>query len=270
MVRSQDSQWTGDGVVEVTVSEPLTSFQLLNFVMTQTCFRILLLSICVGCSPASSHQERSSAVAETKTPGWDEQIAAVRSGASKKILLKSPVTSEMFLELATGCEHLVRLEANVLQIEGSVLKQILSQLPDLQQLVLTGTIGNDVFTAAATLSKLKILNLPEASFDDAGLTVIKDHPSLELLRIETPNVTDAGLQEIAQISNLRYLHLIRVPITDAGLKHLYSLKKLESFYLDRGECTEAGLSGMIKALPKLHFHWDQLHLHDDPNSHSHD
>jgi hypothetical protein len=68
---------------------------------------------------------------------------------------------------------------------------------------------------------------------------------------------------------LRFLHLIDVPVTDAGIAHLQSMSRLESFYLDGGRCTDDGLRALLRALPDLHFHLDQLHLPGDPKADDH-
>ena len=111
---------------------------------------------------------------------------------------------------------------------------------------------------------LKRLNIDNGQFTDAGLKHLKELPHLELLRIRAPQVTDAGLAHIAQVPALRFLHLIDVPVTDAGIAHLEKMTKLESFYLDGGQATDSGLQSLLQALPKLHFHRNQLHLDDDP------
>jgi hypothetical protein len=92
---------------------------------------------------------------------------------------------------------------------------------------------------------------------------------LELLRFGSPHISDDGLAVVSTLPSLRFLPLIDVPITDAGLQHLHSMSGLESFYLDGGRCTDEGLYALLRALPGLHFHRDQLHLPDDPHRHPH-
>jgi len=130
------------------------------------------------------------------------------------------------------------------------------------------TVGNEQLEQLTGLETLRQLNLPRGAFDDRGLAAIARLP-LTQLRFHSPQVTDAGMQQIAKIETLRALHLIDVPITDEGLAHLHQMTWLESFYLDGGHCSDTGLSRLLEALPRLHFHKDQLHLPGDDKAHPH-
>jgi hypothetical protein len=135
--------------------------------------------------------------------------------------------------------------------------------------LLYAPVGDRQLEALAGLENLERLNLPRATFTDAGLAKMADLPNLTLLRFGSPNVTDAGMRSIAHLPKLRFLHLIEVPITDAGLAELHELKQLESFYIDGGRTTDAGLQALVQAVPDLHIHRDQLHLPGDKSGHSH-
>ena len=116
---------------------------------------------------------------------------------------------------------------------------------------------------------LRILNLPQATFTDAGLAELKMLPKLELLRFGSPNVTDAGLGQVPAFPSLRFLHLIDTPITDAGLRELQGLTALESLYLDGTKVTDGGIERLLQQLPEVHLHIDQQHHDRDPRRNTH-
>jgi hypothetical protein len=201
---------------------------------------------------------------------WAEQVQGVRDGRSVQIRVESAsISSIEWNELNDGCAALQVLEVAHAELQDDAL-QVVAVLPNLTRLKLGAPIADAGAAHIAVAQQLEILNLPEAEFTDAGLASLSTLPRLQLLRIHSPHVSDAGLSHIAGMQSLRFLHLIDVPVTDAGLKHLYEMTWLESFYLDGGRCTDEGLSALLKALPNLHFHNDQLHLPGDPHAHPHD
>ncbi len=206
-------------------------------------------------------------VVDATSASWDEQLALVRKGDSTEIRVHGPpVTSQQWQQLGEGCENLQVLDVERFDTDGPDLS-LLQKLPGLMQLVLGAPVDDAGLKTIATLSTLKVLNLPRGTFSDQGLQSLAHLPQLELLRIGSPHVTNEGLRTIAQLPALRFLHLIGIPITDEGLPHLYPMTRLESFYLDGSSCSDEGLSRLIETLPHLHFHRDQLHLPDDPHSH---
>jgi hypothetical protein len=228
---------------------------------------LLIAGFASGCVEAPQPQLRVPQPAEA---GWEEQVQQVRSGQSSAIVFASqPVSPDQWHMLQEQCRSLQRLDVDGRLLLGDDL-QLLIDLPELQRLKLTGVVDDAAMAQIATLDGLKVLNLPEGVFSDAGLQQLEGLKQLELLRFSSPNVTDAGLTVVPKLKSLRFLHLINVPLTDAGLQQLHGLKNLESFYLDGGRCTDEGLYALLRALPRLHFHRDQLHLPDDPHTHPHD
>ena len=223
---------------------------------------LLALSACsdeTGPSPAPPPTEAS----------WSEQVAAVREGESTQIIVNhQTIDATEFSELTDGCDGLLILEIESADLADADLA-VLEHCPLLKRLKLGAPVGDAGTEMIAAVPTLEIVNLPEAEFTDDGLASLATLPHLELLRIHTPNVTDAGMAHIPEIKSLRFLHLIDVPITDAGLRPLYGITDLESFYLDGSQCTDEGLGELLKALPELHFHKDQLHLPGDPHAHPH-
>ncbi|WP_145204084.1 leucine-rich repeat domain-containing protein [Thalassoglobus polymorphus] len=222
-----------------------------------------------GCQSRSPEKEVASQREDVAT--WDDLVQAVQSEVSTELrFTHEAVSSEQFLELPSLGEKLTVLEVDQGQLDNSDLSRVLQELPNLRQLVLHGDVDNQQLQVIADNAKsVTVLNLPNASVDDSGLSVLAAIETLELLRLHSPNVSDAGLAEIAKSPGLKFLHLINVPITDDGLKTIAMMEKLESFYLDGSACTEAGLSELVRKRPGLHFHWNQLHLENDPNKHPH-
>ncbi len=222
-----------------------------------------------GCQSRSPEKEVASQGKDVAT--WDDLVKAVQSEESTELrFTHEAVSSEQFQELPSLGEKLTVLEVDQDQLDNSDLSRVLQGLPKLQQLVLHGDVDNEQLQVIVENAKaVTVLNLPNASVDDSGLSVLAAIEKLKLLRLHSPNVSDAGLAEIAKSPGLKFLHLINVPITDDGLKTIATMESLESFYLDGSACTEEGLSELVRKRPGLHFHWNQLHLDDDPNKHPH-
>ncbi|MBX3436899.1 MAG: hypothetical protein KF861_05350 [Planctomycetaceae bacterium] len=229
----------------------------------------LLVLILVGCRPeAASRPESSASANAVAEAAWEEQVRAVRDGQVTEIRTTKPVTADQWRALEQGCEALTVLDVESLDATDELLS-LLGTLPQLERLRIGSPVGDEGLQALRNCRSLRMVNLPEGRFTDAGLMTLAALPEVELLRFHSPHVTDTGMEAIAHMPALRFLHLIDVPITDAGLIPLGKLTHLESFYLDGGNCTDEGLSELIRTLPKLHFHWDQLHLPGDPHSHPH-
>lgn len=228
---------------------------------------VLLTAWLSGCSPPP--QDADATTTPPAEASWSEQVAAVRSGTAREIIVQSkPVTAPELLDLAQGCRRLQDLEIDDCELNAEAAA-VIGSLAELQKLKLGATVDDAVLAQLVRAPQLTTLNLPNAQFTDAGLVSIATLPNLQLLRFHSSQVTDAGLLPVSQMQSLRFLHLIDVPITDAGLEHLHGMTWLESFYLDGGDCTDDGLYALLKALPDLHFHKDQLHLPDDPHAHPH-
>lgn len=230
-----------------------------------------LLACCLlsGCGSAAPSAPRTEEVAPAARRGWDEQIAAVRAGTSTRIVVPNEAVDAGDLAgLAHGCDAIEVLDLDRVAADVDALAAI-ARLPHLKRLKLGAPVDDAGIEQLVRARQLTVVNLPQATFSDRGLELLAGLPQLELLRFHSPKVTDAGLAHIARMPSLRFLHLIDAPITDAGLLHLHGMRRLESFYLDGGACTEEGLRGLLRALPELHFHLDQLHLPGDPRADVH-
>lgn len=236
---------------------------------------LLLASACQRPAAESSTNEgalTSSEVVEAiPSKDWETLVSLVRDEDETAIRFPSrPVSDEEFRMLLDGCEGLKVLEIDQSDVSSELMSEVFTHLPVLRQLRFDGNVNDsDLQVIASTLPELTVLNLPQGEFGNEGVQVLSDHAKLELLRIGAPNVTNEGVRSILEIPNLRFLHLINVAINDEVLSDIAEKSSLESFYLDGGDCSEEGLSELVKAAPQLHFHWNQLHLEDDPHSHPH-
>ncbi|TWT51965.1 hypothetical protein KOR42_32480 [Thalassoglobus neptunius] len=236
---------------------------------------IVLASAC-GRAPQQSATDSempksANAADETAPEDWDVFVQLVREQDENAIRFRSrPVSKEEFRMLLEGCDGLMVLEIDQSAISSELIHQVLTKLPGLRQLRFDGpVVESDLKWIASNLPELTVLNLPQGEFGNEGVQALSEHSKLELLRIGAPNVNNDGVRAILEIPNLRFLHLINVSIDDQVLKDIAKKNSLESFYLDGGGCSEEGLSELVKASPQLHFHWNQLHLNNDPHSHPH-
>jgi len=199
---------------------------------------------------------------------WAEQIAAVAAGDSFSIRVSdTALSSEQARSLGDVASQLHVLE---IAADDDVLRSVpWRSLTRLKQLVVHGPVSDNILDQFSELSQLEILNLPQATFTDAGVESLADHLQLQLLRFHSPNVSDACLGTIAKMRSLRFLHILDCPVSDQGLPALHEMQRLESFYLDGSKCTEDGLSKLLKELPDLHFHWNETHLESDDHKHPH-
>lgn len=216
-------------------------------------------------TPAETQAATTALPPPPPEPAWEEQLAAVRSGTTSRIKCSAPVTREQFQQLGEGCAGLTVLQLAEVSIDDADLA-ILPELVSLRQLVLEAPIGDAGMKFIAACPSLEIVNLPQSQCSDEGLGELRALPLLTLLRIGSPHLSDAGMEHLAEMPNLRFLHLIDVPITDQGLEPLKRVKLLESFYIDGGRCTDEGLGCLMKVVPGLHLHVNQLHLAGDEHT----
>ena len=227
----------------------------------------MLIGIVAGCDAERS--KPANADAKASEASWSEQLAEVQAGTRTEVrVLHSVITDADFMRLTAGCESLEVLNIETLQVNSAEFA-VLAKLPHLRQLRLGSPVGDAELHEIASITSLRVLNLPNGEFTDVAIKELARLPQLELLRFRSPHVTDRGLETIAMFPALRFLHLIEVPITDEGLRHLEGCEQLESLYLDGCGCTDDGILRLLKALPTLHLHRDQLHLDEDSHAHPH-
>jgi hypothetical protein len=230
---------------------------------------VVCLSL-AACAPQSPPETETSPPPATTAPppSWEEQVAAVRTGAASGIEFSGELTEEQFRQLNEGCAGLAVLKLPDAQLDDAQL-ELLPELLSLRQLVLGAPVGDEGMQWIAACPSLEIVNLPRGRFTDAGLKELTRLPLLTLLRFSSPAVTDAGMQHLPEMQNLRFIHLLDVPITDDGLEPLKHCRLMESFYLDGGQCTGNGLGCLLKAHPGLHRHVNQRHLAGDEHADGH-
>ena len=195
---------------------------------------------------------------------------AATDGVATEFSSHERLTNKQLLELAKQpqLEQLEIYDASDISDESWTM--VLSSLSKLRRLrIEQRAVGDDLLASIGGLEKLEVLNLPDGDFSNVGLAKVLSLPKLMLLRIGSPNVTDDGFNGIANVESLRFLHLLNVPISDAGLVAFHDMDQLESLYIDNGQETEDGIRELLKKQPRLHFHRNQLHIAEDPNSDDH-
>ena len=243
-------------------------------------FSCALLSLVLSLSSCDSPRPESppsvSIVEKKRDPvadraEWQQRIDEARNGEKKylsdaELVIESPWAAWRSDELPESLLYQIeRLEIShtpTTDEEWAVLKQFWR----LKLLRLNGPTDDADLARIAERSSLEILNLTDGQFTDAGLASLRQLPRLRQLRFKSRQVSDHGLKTLTEFPALKRLHLIEVPITDQGLTSIGKLTQLESFYLDGGNCSDKGLHGLLRELPELHFHYNQLHLPGDPNA----
>lgn len=204
-----------------------------------------------------------------------EQIAAVVRGETTKLVNDSVAFTDDDLVLLNGLGITeLLLDNSGSQVGSGWLK---TRLPAIEHLRFRGTgVDDAALEQIASNSKLRILNLPRATFGDKGLASLQKLPRLTLLRFGSPNVTDAGIARLGEFPALKQLHLIGVPITEKGLLDLAQIKQLQSLYIDDTDLPDDAWDRFFQASKSvrgdeqpLHVHINQQHHDRDPHKHPH-
>lgn len=224
-------------------------------------------------NPTDTASRTSSELQADQRISSNEASAAIqrcRDAKSPSLEIRSRVDDSALNEIAS-LEWLHALELYDVTTTPDQLTSATRRLSKLERLRVEGTPLNDaqIFAICRQHPDLKILNLPDAVFTDAGLAALAELSDLTLLRFGSPNVTDDGFVHLIGHARLRFLHLINVPISDAGLQHFFTMTQLESLYVDGGNATDQGILALLKANPGIHFHRNQLHIEDDPSADDH-
>ncbi len=235
-------------------------------IMRLSCLVGLLVLMC-GCPQSPPPAPEAAAEPEAPPPpSWEEQVSALREGATTEIATRVPVSREQFEMLREGGEKLEVLKLVSTELTDEDLR-LLNEFPLLRHVVLDVDIDDAGMEVLAASPTLEIVNLPSGKFTDAGLAAIVKLPLLTLLRFESENVTDAGIAHLTEASNLRFLHVMGAPISDDALDSVRQIPLLESFYIDGGNCTDTGFQCLLKSRPQIHIHVDQLHLPGQEHEH---
>jgi len=195
---------------------------------------------------------------------FQPQLAAVRAGASARIVADAPLTAAEWESL----RGLVGLRELVLRrgVADDARAEILATLPGIERLVLRESPLSDVgFGALARCRPLAHLNVPQAACTAAGVRSLRHIPALRSLRLGSRNVAgrEAGAA-VAELASLESLHLIDVPLGDDGLAALAGLPGLRNLYVDGAEVSDEAWGRYFQQHPHVHVHVDQAHHDRDP------
>jgi Leucine-rich repeat (LRR) protein len=103
-------------------------------------------------------------------------------------------------------------------------------------------------TFKLSFSDQQFQKMPATAFDfsrskisDAGLSILRQHPSLQRLSLGNKDISNAGLVHLDHLRQLESLHLYNTRITDAGLAHLKQFPILKDLTLSETKITDRGL-----------------------------
>lgn len=157
------------------------------------------------------------------------QIARVKSGAAKEILVRQQSVSDA--DLAP-----------------------LAELTTLETLLLEQTtLTDDTARLIAKLPQLTRLAIGSARWTNQAIPMLAQG-KVNNLRLGAMPLDDNGIAQLTKFTGLRFLILRDMPITDRALASIGELPQLESLYISGTQITEAGLGELQKKRPKLHVH----------------
>ncbi len=230
------------------------------------------LLVLVGCQPslkpvASQANFQAEESGSSTEPTFADQIADVQAGKTTTLhITQSPITAAQIAELARLSQlQTLMLDAGGVADDTLYWLNALHQLEHLRIRQATLTDAGVEQLDPATISQLKILNLPQATLTARGLRHMSQFPGLIQLRLGATAMDDTAAQELAKFPNLKSLHLIGPKFSDEALTSLAQTPKLASLYIDDCRLSDAAWKRLFDAKPNLHVHIDQQHHDRDPN-----
>jgi outer membrane protein assembly factor BamB len=158
------------------------------------------------------------------SPASDAGLEAIgRLTSLRRLEVVHTQVTDAGLKHLAGLVNLEQLHVHGPETTATALL-FLGQLKELYQLdVYDRAASNQTLEAVGRLPKLRMLMLPNGTFDDAGVKHLAGVSTLEELTLDSPGVTDASVEHLAGLHNLRTLHLGRARITPAGRRRLQAL-----------------------------------------------
>lgn len=173
------------------------------------------------------------------------------------------------------------LQLSGTQVSERALGNLLSQLPNLERLMLVGiNIEGKCFLQMSS-KNLKYLFIDKTRVYPGGIKALTKQPLIHLSVIECQNIGDQGMIAISNLKelkilnasdnarsfanegnkvmialgkmkNLESLRLVNNPqINDVGLMKLKGLKNLKKLVVNGSSCTSSGLAALQKFIPDL-------------------
>jgi hypothetical protein len=244
------------------------------------CLLLMCLPACRSSesTAASSQSHGAEAIASQEVsgepasePGFAEQLAQVQQGRSQSIRLTQSAVTEQQLSSLGDAGKLLELQLDAGGVSDAAVS-LLNGLAQLEHLRLRHSPLSDEGIEKldpGSLTKLKVLNLPQANLSSRGLRHLAKFPELVQLRLAAGSIDDDGAEVLADFPALKSLHLIGPRFTDKALESLARAPKLSSLYIDDCRLSDEAWLQLFKAKPALHVHVDQQHHDRDPQV-SHD
>ena len=126
----------------------------------------------------------------------------------------------------------------------------LSALPDLKQLVLTGSAIMDAcLSVIATLRQLEILDISDNSITDDGAKNLAGLTNLRVLGLYRTQVSDATATILAELHSLEMLNISFTSMTDRGLLQLVHLSHIHAIEVHHTKITSSGIRRFLQNHP---------------------
>lgn len=224
---------------------------------------IVATFVTAGCDAPSTETSRSTPTVET----------TITDVAADEWLFLEPVSPERWEALNASIGSVRRLEflsPDQPELDWTSLRSATS----LERFRSNGPVGPTLFNALSAHERLRILNVPVATYDAASVDVIASLPRLESLRIGADRSHDDLIENVVATGAtanrpLVHVHLLHGALGDAAVLSMANNPTLESLYLDDVEVSENALGDLVQKHGALHLHVNQLHLENDANKHPH-
>jgi len=163
-----------------------------------------------------------------KSVGYDRTLEQMQTMKSLRLQMYGTINGVSTQTLISN-ENLVHLKA----------------LPNLEELALPRWTNDSGLANVAGLTKLTVLNIPQAPITDVGMGYLKNLVYIRSLVLGSKSITDAGLVNLANM-RLEILNLDGSSITDAGMVQIGKLSGLGSLFLNYTAITDASIPEIVK------------------------
>ncbi|MBN2588988.1 MAG: sigma-70 family RNA polymerase sigma factor [Sedimentisphaerales bacterium] len=164
---------------------------------------------------------------------YDSGLAAVGKIKSLQVIRMSEDNSmtNAGLKQLTNLKSLRILQIPAVRVTDEGLK-VLSELPNLNYLMLSGNFTNNAPLYLKDVSSLRAIKIDSEQFDDSGMKNLARLTQLESIDVYWNNrITDEGVKYLKNLPNLKTFSTLRGKLSDEGLSHLQECKNIESLFL---------------------------------------
>jgi Leucine-rich repeat (LRR) protein len=122
---------------------------------------------------------------------------------------------------------------------------LLAVIKDATSIQFTGASGtNDAVSTVARLAKLDTLMVGGQSVTDAGISSLRNHPTLREISLTGTRVSGACIADLASIPNLTLLSLMQTSVRGSVLKPLRQSSTLQTLNIGRNPLTDQDVADL--------------------------